>query len=296
MVRAAAAEVVGVGHHDHARRAGRKLFAHFFDEREERAVLGGEMALAPVLAGVQRCCGVGLAHQIQRPAQIEYGPGDDEQRSRDPRQCGDARAATGAEVPQCDGEQERGHEQEWQREFLHLGAAGHRVDRRTAPVLEYEPLLGAVGKNLDGAHRLRDDTGDAQRLRQRRADGQRDTGDAPDPVRVPGERDGQEPARFHGERHRMHAGCVVIGAPEQPDVTLSGNAGCAPRDRRILARPEIRIQGDEGKARGVDRGDDQRIAVQAAAPARQRQVARGPGPGGGARKPVSRDAQRDIDG
>src|ERR1700682_2440825 len=70
------------------------------------------------------------------------------------------------------------------REVLKVGTPGDGVDGRSAPSLESKPLAGAIAKDFQRAHGLRDHASDPDRLCQWPLNRERQSGDAADPCGV----------------------------------------------------------------------------------------------------------------
>ncbi len=121
----------------------------------------------------------------------------------------------------------------------------------------------------------------------RAAHGERDAGDAADPIRILHHDHRRQAAGGNGHRRRVELAWRVVGAPEKAHVGALGEAFAFPRDDRILHGPEIGVGGHERQARCVDGGDDERVAIERARAPRQREIPRGKGPGARVGKPRS---------
>ena len=201
------------------------------------AVLRREMAFAPVLAAILVARLDHLAREIRGPLRVEHRPRDEEQ-ERDRRgERGEPALAPGEHEPDRERDRGRDHEQRRQRQLLHVGAAGDRVDRRARPPLEREPLAHAVGELRRRAAGLR---GDARRRAAAAASGPRIA--SATPVMRPTQSGffaittGVSRPAATRHRNRVDLARRVVGAPQEAHVGVLGKAEAA-STRRSGNRP-----------------------------------------------------------
>ncbi len=254
------------------------------------------MTLPPVLASELRLGFADLAREIPCPLRVEQQPRGDEQHGDHRGQRGRAPGPPGECEPQRRGGHQHDREQRGQRKLLDLGATRDRVDRRSRPPLEREPFTETVGQLFRRAAGPGGGAGDAGGLGQRPADGERDAGDAPDPVRILRHHDRRQPTGGDAHRHRIELARRVVAAPQEADVRALGKAEPRPRDDGVLGRPEIGVRGDQREAGRVDRGDRERVAVRRPGAPGQREIARGKNLRFGRGKPRSRNGNGDVNG